>query len=368
MLQLHGYEEKLRKKYPQTKITISDCLVSLDGQPDQVAALKSSIQETLAEMTSETVKVEPGVLRLLGRKHIQDTILDDLKNMANQICLVCSDQDIRLHALNQEQATRAKQYIENKFGQKVISVSQQSQPVLQTNDWHEFTRTLLSECKNVLDVRINTTGTKIYVAMEMTKVDSVLRKIDDFIEHNSMQACSVSVDTMKATLVEKHLQSKITDIGKKHEHKLTATVQKVRPNEYKISVDVRKSHHRAIQTDMEALIHSIYVEEYKVEKPAMAYYFTTKPGESFVANIQEKHPTILQIGSVGPTKIKGPTTKGAKPRSSSSADSALLVDGPIKVYTVLGDITTRPVDAVVNVAGKHNKGRLCEAILKAGRR
>lgn len=363
-----NFKESTEKNYPGLKVTIDseNNFVNLEGQVDEVSLAKMYILERCNEIcVASAGKFSQTRKDYLSKKVVKTTILSMLKDIDNRICFEFKGDEVMLYAFSDDKVVDAAHLLKDTIVESPVDVPPDSAYLLNSDKLEQKLKAIesMEEFKGLLQVIAFPDQTKILIVTFNNLVGLSREFVEDFLQECKILSNEKEVNSSIFKYLELHHSKKIQEICtelKEEQCQITTG-----NNKFFIK-GTQRGLHQAMR-EIEGLVTKVLWKKHTLLKPGITKHLKTEPGAEYIAKVQRNHRCYIQMGPETPAKIS----------SSRPVATESLTKGKIAEYTTKsgisikvqeGDLTTLPVDVIVNGANtdlKH-QGGLAGVLVKKG--
>ncbi|XP_062593153.1 protein mono-ADP-ribosyltransferase PARP14-like, partial [Saccostrea cucullata] len=372
LLTFDHFKEETEKKFPdmQVKTCMKDKSFTFEGQYLEVSQAKIALFEKCQQMYQASAgKFSKNRRDFLNRKDVKSRIAKLLKDKENMSCFDFQREEVMLYAFSDDKAVEAAHLIKDSIVESPIDVQPDSAFLLNSDAWDKKVREIASmeNFEGLLQL-ITLADQKKVIIVTMNEYVGLAREfVEDFLRDNTIMSDSMEVPPSYFKFLDLHHKDKFDQIctGLKEQQ-----VQ-ITKNKNRITIKGTKMGLEQAKGRIEEMLKKIHSKKHTLKRPGIAKHLQSDIGKSKISKAQKFHKCYIQIGDQEPTDFSSSwtTASGLKGKQSSNGDIAEhRTKGGVSIKVHSGDLTTLPVDVIVNAANpdlKHHGG-LAGVIAKKG--
>ncbi|XP_062596514.1 protein mono-ADP-ribosyltransferase PARP14-like [Saccostrea cucullata] len=365
------FKETTESTFPNIKVTIdeNDETLILDGLYSDVKQAKTSVSEKCQQICHASAgKFSKNRQEFLSRNEVSERILEELNNKKIMSCFNIKNDELICYAFTDDQAVEAAHLIKKNIVESPIDVEPDSVDLLTSDKWIKEVNSLKSSKTfggflhiiTLVDLR------KIIIVTLNEHLGLARELIENFFSNNSILSDMMEIPSGFLKVLDHYSKEIIKEICedlKEQQVQITKTGNKININGTKTGID-------QVKMRIEDMLKNIHRKKHKIDRPGIAKYL--KKLTEKIAFVEKNHKCFIQIDEEGPTQLTDCLASASdsigrnRPFIINETEYETKAGVIIKVF--VGDMTTLPVDVIVNASNQdlHHQGGLAGAIVSRG--
>ncbi|XP_014795154.1 PREDICTED: poly [ADP-ribose] polymerase 14 [Calidris pugnax] len=353
IVQSTGLEEKICTEFPALQITYDHLqkIINLCGMPEEVYKAKGEILDNIRKMAKKTVSIHPHIFKFL--EHIDNETLSQSLFMSKQISAFyeLNAEAIILEGSTPEDLRKAEEEIKKELDYKSITLEDES--VLQKKEWSMLTK---ENCTNEA-VTVSHVENQVIIAGCSQAVAKAFEELSNFIDENThVQKVIRGRPTVVMMFFEKEKSSIWGDLQNKGVKVEFSTQNKRRV----VSLSGMRREVMKGATLVEQILSGLHWKRVLINEPGAKPYFKERE-PFFAATAKQEFKCLVRLEEQPEEQLEE-----EQEHSNTSKPYGQVTTGGVVIAVYKADLSTYPVDVVVNASNedlKHVSG-LASALLK----
>ena len=382
--------ERLTKDRPKMKILIGVDKIELEGPARDILDTQNEIHSFIQRIENRKIQLSVGKLRVLKALLQQQNSYLEL-SMKNLAAVIQIEDTSAVVSGESDDVKKCEEILKNDIKEKAHKISKEEQVAVNGMIWTSFKNSVNVQCKGVLYLESQKSISEINIASHKTDFDMISERFQQHLRKNTIKTVSLQFDKLQVKYIQRHMEKDLRQI----EQSLSSYSIKIEPSDnYDFKISGTEDGLNPAKKRVEGLKDKIRTEKYAINSPGMLNYLKNEEmGQLFIKHQEDTHQVLIHHGDSvqvkqekmdileEPVIMKSPKIqedtfpKPFFPQHVSAVRSTTTKEirkvthpSGVIVKAVVGDLTTHPVELIVNAANGKLKhiGGLAKAIVDRG--
>ena len=382
--------ERLARDRPKMKILIGVNKVELEGPTRDILDTQNEIHSFIQRIEHRKIQLSVGKLKVFKALLQQQNSYLEL-SMKNLTAVIQIEDTSAVVSGESGDVKKCEEILKSDIKEKAHKISKEEQVAVNGMIWTSFKNSLNAQCKGVLYLEFQNSISEINIAAHKTDFDMISERLQQHLRKNTIKTVSLQFDKLQVKYIQRHMEKDLRQI----EQSLSSYCIKIeRSDNYDFKISGTEDGLNPAKKRVEGLKDKIRTEKHAINSPGMLNYLKNEEmGQLFIKHQEDTHQVLIHYGDFvqvkqekmdileEPVIMKSPKIqedtflKPFFPQHVSAVRSTTTKEirkvthpSGVIVKAVVGDLTTHPVELIVNAANGKLKhiGGLAKAIVDRG--
>ncbi|XP_066277271.1 protein mono-ADP-ribosyltransferase PARP14-like isoform X2 [Branchiostoma lanceolatum] len=382
LLAISDFKDRMTSKFPKLQMSFetngSKANVKFHGLMDEIQETKVKMYETVHSMISQSVKLSPTLISFLtgaNQPKAKQHLLGEYKQGGVVAVITTTTSEVEVCGLSDDDVKKAVSILNKTFQEQRLTISEQSNSVLDTEGWKTVKTGLEQSAQGLLKISVESNAdsgaTKILFTGETGCVKDMVQRVDNFLKVKTIHEQPVEEDDGVIRFIKEHQLTNLQLQLEKHQVSVCFNGSEASPA---MSIKGNIDGIQSAGPILKSSIDSVISDQMSIKKPGMSKHFREQAGRSTLQLVEKTCKCVINIqDAMNKTPAPDPDTftKQLIPTSPTMVPQEKAVvnlDGGKKLVVWRDDITKHKTDAIVNAANERleHTGGLAKAIVDAG--
>ena len=341
---------KIDEMYPKLNITLDHNTVQFTGPPNESLDAEKEIKCFLQNTQMKKLNLSRGKMSVFTMLQRQPE--SSFSHLFQNLKVVIQTEDGETILFGTvEDLKKFGGILKSNIEETTFVVSKIEQTSFKEDVWREFYTNLYMRYSGKLHLELLKSKSVVNLVAHAEDFEDILQEVKKHIQRNAVKDEIWKFETAHARMISQWMKEDLVKI----EQDLERYYVKIHPKgNLGFLISSAGDGLELSKIRIERLASRIVMEEMTIKHPGMPYYFTQESGRYFIKSLEDRHRVIIDY--TGQTGSNGNELK------------QVVHPSGVIVRVIVGDMTSHPVDAIVNAANGNlaHVGGLAKAIVDKG--